>query len=239
MKERLISIRQAGAALLALVLASALSCGLAAVRKFYVGKIAYGFFFWNLILAWIPLVASLVFYRFASRQSRRWVAMTAIGVVWFLFFPNAPYIVTDIVHLRERPPVPYWYDIIAMMAFAQTGLFLGYLSLYLMQEVVRAWLGRWAGWVFALAMLGLSAFGIYLGRFLRWNSWDALTDPIDTITNAARIADPRHSPQALAFSATFFAFSLVCYLIVYSFTHLHGWAARAEEKLVAVARDLR
>ena len=227
MKERLISVRQTWAAILALVLASALSCGLALLRATYYGRIAYGFFFWNLILAWVPVGAALAFYALASRRSRRWLLMLCIGVVWFLFFPNAPYIVTDIVHLRERPPTPYWYDIIAIMAFAQTGLFLGYLSLYLMQEVIRAWLGRWTGWVFALAMLGLSSFGIYLGRFLRWNSWDALLDPLDTLRNAARVANPWNDPRPLVFSATFFAFALVCYLIVYSFTHLHGWVTRA------------
>ncbi len=245
MKERLISVRQTWAAILALMLASALSCGLAIVRALRYEHIAYGFFFWNLILAWVPLVAALAFYALAARRSRRWLLMACIAVVWFLFFPNAPYIVTDIVHLHERPPVPYWYDIIAIMAFAETGLFIGYLSLYLMQEVIRAWLGRWSGWLFALVMMALSSFGIYLGRFLRWNSWDALTDPIDTIRNAARLVNPWNNPQPFAFSATFFAFSLVCYLIVYSFTHLHGWAQRAvhpaasTEKPVAVARDLR
>ena len=245
MKERLISVRQTWAAILALVLASGLSCGLAVLRALEYGHIAYGFYFWNLILAWVPVGAALAFYALASRRSRRWVLMICIGIMWFLFFPNAPYIDTDIVHLRERPPVPYWYDIIAVMAFAQTGLFLGYLSLYLMQEVIRAWLGRWPGWIFALAMLALSAFGIYLGRFLRWNSWDALVDPLDTLRNAARVANPWNNPQPLAFSATFFAFSLVCYLIVYSFTHLHGWVQRAaaksgpEEKTIAAARNLR
>jgi uncharacterized membrane protein len=76
-------------------------------------------------------------------------------------------------------------------------------------------------------MLALSSFGIYLGRFMRWNSWDALLSPIATIADAARLAHPGQNPQALAFSTTFFAFSLVCYLIVYSFTHLHAWVERA------------
>lgn len=227
MEERLISVRQTWVAILALVLASALSCGLTVFRALYFGQFAYGFFFWNLFLAWVPLVAALLFYAMAARRSRHWLVMLSIGIIWLLFFPNAAYIVTDIVHLRERPSVPYWYDIIAIMAFAQTGLFLGYLSLYLMQEVIRAWLGRWAGWAFTLAMMILSAFGIYLGRFLRWNSWDALLDPLGTIRNAARAANPYVSRQPLAFSATFFAFSLVCYLIVYSFTHLHSWTERA------------
>jgi uncharacterized membrane protein len=118
------------------------------------------------------------------------------------------------------------------MAFAQTGLFLGYLSLYLMQEVIRAWLGRWIGWLFALAMLGSSAFGVYLGRFLRWNSWDALVSPLATLRDAARVANPWNGVQPLAFSLTFFAFSLVCYLILYCFAHLHGWVQKASARPV-------
>jgi uncharacterized membrane protein len=245
MKERLISVRQTWAAIVALGLASALCGTLLVARALYWRQVAFPGFVWNLFLAWIPLGAALLFYGLAAQHRRSWLIMPAAALIWILFFPNAPYIVTDIVHLHQRPPVPYWYDMITIMAFAQTGLFVGYLSLYLMQEVVRAWLGRWLGWVFALVMLGLSAFGIFLGRFLRWNSWDALLDPVDTLVSAARLANPWNDPRALAFSATFFAFSLVCYLIVYSFTHLHGWAdgssrsRDAEEKAVAVAQDLR
>ena len=232
MKERLIPVRQTWAAILALILASVLSCALVAVRAYYAGTTAYLFFFWNLFLAWVPVGAALVFYGLAARQSRAWTLLLAAAIVWFLFFPNAPYIVTDIVHLRQIPPVPYWYDIVCVMAFAQTGLFLGYLSLYLMQEVIRAWMGRLAGWLFALTMLGLSGFGVYLGRFLRWNSWDALVDPIGIMRGVARVANPWNDAQPLAFSTTFFAFSLVCYLIVYSFAHLHGWVQKASARPV-------
>jgi uncharacterized membrane protein len=195
-------------------------------RALYARELLYGFFVWNLFLAWVPALAALLFYSLAQRRPTGRLTLLGIGIVWLLFFPNASYVITDIQHLYERPPVPYWYDMIAMMAFAQTGLFLGYLSLYLMQEVVRSWLGALAGWAFALAMLALSSFGIYLGRFLRWNSWDALQYPLDTLVNAARAANPWVSLQPIAFSVTFFAFSLVCYLIVYSFTHLHGWTTR-------------
>ena len=230
--ERLIPVRQTWAAILALVLASDLSCALVVVRAYYSGPTAYAFFFWNLFLAWVPLGAALLFYGLAARRSQKWTLMLGAAVIWFLFFPNAPYIVTDIVHLRPTPPVPYWYDIICVMAFAQTGLFLGYLSLYLTQEVVRAWLGRWLGWLFALAMLGLSAFGVYLGRFVRWNSWDALVSPVDIVMGAARVANPWNDVQPLAFSLTFFAFSLVCYLILYCFAHLHGWVQKASARPV-------
>ena len=216
------SARQPWAAVLALVLASALCCALIVVRAVYTRQIGFRFFLWNLFLAWIPLAFALVLHVRRERAVRVSWMDACCGVLWFLFFPNAPYIVTDLVHLHPRPGVPYWYDIIGVMAFALTGLFLGYLSLYLVQESVRERCGRARSWAFTLGMLALSSFGIYLGRFWRWNSWDALLDPLDTLAGAARLANPIANPQALAFSATFFAFALVCYLIVYSFTHLNG-----------------
>ena len=229
MRDRLIHSRQQWAALVALALASALCFGLVQMRALYSHNVVFTAFLWNLFLAWIPLTAALPVYALRKGRGRRWPIVLICFVVWFLFFPNAPYIVTDLQHLHPRPGVPLWYDLITIMAFALTGLFLGYLSLYLMQEVVRGWFGRGVSWAFALGMLGVSAFGIYLGRFVRWNSWDALTDPISIVTEASRIADPMRNPQALAFSGTFFAFSLVCYLIVYSFTHLHAWVDQSAD----------
>ncbi len=226
MKERLIPGRQARAALLALLLASTLCAAMIATRAVYSRQFTFVAFLWNLFLAWIPLLAALALYTLRARGVRRPVAGTCLGVIWFLFFPNAPYIMTDVVHFRVRPPVPYWYDMITILSFGLTGLFLGYLSLYLVQEVVRSWVGRWWSWVFAFAMLGLSAFGIYLGRFMRWNSWDVILSPLETLSDAARIIFPGPSREMLGFSVTFFSFSLVCYLIVYSFTHLHAWVER-------------
>jgi uncharacterized membrane protein len=135
---------------------------------------------------------------------------------------------------------------IVIMAFAMTGLFVGYLSLYLMQEG-HPFVARTLDWLgFALGMLGLSAFGIYLGRFARWNSWDALLDPVDTVVGRGASWRIRGATcSQLAFSATFFAFSLVCYLIVYSFhpsARLGNRAPQAappSEKPVAMAQDLR
>jgi uncharacterized membrane protein len=229
MKERFIPSRQARAALLSLILASALCSSMIAARAIYTrqtDQIVFQPFLWNLFLAWVPLMAAMPLYTLRARGAKRPIIGTGLAIVWFLFFPNAPYIVTDLVHLYERPPVPFWFDMLTIMSFALTGLFLGYLSLYLVQELVRSRTGRWTSWAFVFGMLGLSAFGIYLGRFLRWNSWDVFVSPLSTLGDAARMVLPPKDLQLLGFSVTFFAFSLVCYLIVYSFTHLHAWVER-------------
>ena len=88
-----------------------------------------------------------------------------------------PYIATDFVHLQRDPLAPYWYDAVTIAAFAWMGVLLGFASLYLMQTAVRQWRGAVAGWIFAFFAIGLGSLGIYLGRFLRLNSWDALEHP--------------------------------------------------------------
>ncbi|MCX6978997.1 MAG: DUF1361 domain-containing protein, partial [Verrucomicrobia bacterium] len=219
MNDRPIFLRQLRAVLLALSLASLLATSFIPLRLLWGGKLAYSFLFWNLFLAWIPLLTALLTYGLISTRTRPSLLVATSSLLWFLFFPNAPYIVTDLIHLHERPPVPYWFDIICVIASVQTGLFLGYFSLYLMQEVVRHLLGRAASWSFVLLVLALSSFGIYLGRFLRWNSWNALLEPLDTLRHAATVANPWNNPAPLLFSLTFFPFSLACYAIVYAFTH--------------------
>lgn len=140
------------------------------------GSLMYVFLWWNLFLAWIPWVAARAF-RASSR--RRAFAALQFGwfALWLLFLPNAPYIATDLLHLMPRPPVPLWYDLALLLSYAGTGLLLGYGSLIEVQTAVEERFSRMMGWIVAAGSLGLSGFGIYLGRFLRWNSWEVLTDP--------------------------------------------------------------
>jgi uncharacterized membrane protein len=131
---------------------------------------------WNLFLAWIPFLLAVAVYD-RWRRHGSGAAMVGLGALWLLFFPNAPYIVTDYVHLERTSDVPYWYDAVTVSAFAWTGVLLGFASLFLVQTVVRQWRGVVSGWMFAGVALALGSLGIYLGRFLRLNSWDALEHP--------------------------------------------------------------
>ncbi|RMG97009.1 MAG: DUF1361 domain-containing protein [Chloroflexi bacterium] len=154
--------------------ASVFSVGLEVMRVMYTGAPHYLFLIWNLILAWMPFVFAVG--AFVVRQKRPFSLLLA--GYWLLFFPNAPYIVTDLIHLRPTAVAPIWYDAILLFSFALTGLLLGLVSLYLMQLVIESWFGRMAGWLFVSGSLLLGGFGVYIGRFLRWNSWDIFTDPM-------------------------------------------------------------
>src|SRR5687767_13354522 len=98
---------------------------LLALRICYTGKPVYIFLASNLFLAWLPFMIS---NRLSSSQKlRNWQSYCLLSL-WLLFFPNAPYIITDFLHLKERDPVPLWYDVLLLFSASFNGLMLGFLS---------------------------------------------------------------------------------------------------------------
>ncbi len=205
---------------------SALAVAMVAVRVVYSGDGHYGALVWNLFLAWIPFGLALLVYD-GYRRGAGPARLVAGGVLWLLFFPNAPYIVTDLKHLRTWTGAPIWYDLVLVSAAAWAGLLLGFMSLYLMQAVVRRLLGALNAWLFALAVLALSSFGIYLGRFQRWNSWDVFFRPGALAGDLwTGLADPVEHGRTFAVTVVFTAFLGATYLVFYSF------ARSSEERLM-------
>jgi uncharacterized membrane protein len=217
-----------------------------AVRLWVSGRRGYGFMPWNLLLAWLPVAfaAAAVGAR-TDRAGGRWAA-AGWGVLWLLFFPNAPYLLTEFKHLApggvsERPlpdllfrlcldrPVPLWFDVLLVMTFAWNGLVLGFLSLYLVHRAVSARAGPAWGWATAAGAVGLGAFGITLGRFERWNSWDVLTRPHRLLADvAARVVDPLSHPRTAAATVGLAAFLLLAYLTLIALMRLHRGAVLRE-----------
>lgn len=164
--------------LAALVLASLLCALLIGLRIVHSRQVGHGFLLFNLALAWLPVSAALAAYNLRRGRSRiGHVLVIGCAAVWLVFLPNAPYLVTDLIHLQPAPGVPFWYDVIMLSTFAWTGLFLGLVSLVAMQAVVRRTSGQAVSWLFVLAAILLTGYGIYVGRFLRWNSWDVVLNP--------------------------------------------------------------
>jgi uncharacterized membrane protein len=200
-----------------------------AVRVAYSDNLHYTALVWNLFLAWIPFVVALVVYDRYERGSTG-LPLLAGGVVWLLFFPNAPYIVTDLRYLGSWDGAPVWFDVVLASAAAWAGLALGFLSLYLMQAVVRRLLGTLNAWLFVLGVLALGSFGIYLGRFQRWNSWDVFTQPGALLNDLqAGLSAPADQAKALAVTVLFTAFLGATYLVFYSFLSVSATFAREPE----------
>jgi uncharacterized membrane protein len=207
-------------ALSSLALASGLCIGALVARWVYSEVGAYSFMSWNLFLAWIPVVAAVAVYD-AQRRGARLAHLLPIAAIWLLFLPNAPYLLTDFVHLGSRSDAPLWFDIVLFGSFAWTGMLLGFLSIFVMQGVVRREYGPAWSWVLVAASLTLSSFGIYLGRSLGWNSWDFLTSPVALLEDVwARIADPLAYPRGLGMTAALTLLLATGYLTVYAFTRL-------------------
>ena len=184
------------------------------------GSTHYAFLIWNLFLAWIPFGIAYVTY--ITSISRRWLYLLipVSAFLWLIFFPNAPYILTDFQHLSYGGnEVPVWYDVILLIWFSFTGLFLGMVSLFLMQEIIRREFGRWFGWGFVVLVAVLTTVGIYMGRFLRWNSWDILGNPGGLAQfTLYYLINP--TPRSLIFFSLFAPFFLFVYLLLYAFGHL-------------------
>ena len=162
--------RETAMPVLALAFASVFCVVLVTARVLWTSNVHYSFLVWNLFLAWLPMVfALLCSERFHATRPWDW-RFLGLAAGWLLFFPNAPYICTDLIHLTTHFYKRFWVDLSLILLCALTGLVLGFVSLYLMQSVVQRIFGRAASWCFIALVAALSGFGIYLGRFLRFNS---------------------------------------------------------------------
>jgi uncharacterized membrane protein len=185
-----------------------------AVRALWSDSFIHKYMMWNLFLAWIPYLCALLMAMMHRYRAAAWQFLIP-SVVWLLFFPNAAYLVTDLYNLREFPPVPYWYDIAFFATLAWTGLLLAVASLHIVQRMVKESVGTFWSWIVVLLVVGLNGVGIYLGRFLRWNSWDIVTDPLPVIQDAITpFLHPMANRQPVAIIIVFSAMLLVVYLSV-------------------------
>src|SRR5436190_14174265 len=200
------------AVVVSLALSSLGCCGLVVLRNVHTGNPNFRYLIWNLFLAWVPFVLALLFYD-GQRRGMRASGLAALGALWLVFFPNAPYIVTDFVHLSRDSLSPLWFDGLTIAAFAATGLLLGLGSLYLVQSAVR----RKLGWIVVGTSLVLGSIGIYLGRFVRLNSWDFFTNPhYLAYLVRLRLSDPLGNPKLIAVVVTSTLMLAVAYLLVYA-----------------------
>lgn len=213
--------------------ASAAAVALLALRDLLAGQSAHSYLVWNLFLAWVPLGCAML----ARRWERSGGRAAGAGCAWLLFFPNAPYLVTDLVHLRPHSPVPLWADILLLQFFIWLALMIGFASLFEMQAIVRRRCGRRAGWGFAVLSLALAGFGVYLGRFERWNSWDVLVAPGSIWLDLWSVAtQPAAHARAATFSGLCFVVLLFAYLLVHALAGIVGAWPRETGGAPAVAR---
>lgn len=176
-------------------------------------SLTYIFFVWNLFLAIIPLVLS----NYLFKQQKLGIKSIVIIFGWLFFYPNAPYIITDFFHYVERPPVPYWFDLLICISAVWNGLIIGLISLTQVEQFLLLHLKPIIVKTIVMASFFLCGYGIYIGRFLRFNSWDIIAD-IDGLFDASleRVIHPFHHTTTWGFTILFAAMMAVFYYTIKS-----------------------
>ncbi len=130
---------------------------------------------WNLFLAFIPWAISTIIIIYNLRSKKRLLVILILS--WVVFFPNSPYILTDLFHLTQRGGAPLWFDLVLILSFAWTGLLFGISSLMDIEQVLQNYMSKSKTMIATIVFLFVSGYGIYVGRYLRWNSWDLIVSP--------------------------------------------------------------
>ena len=178
-----------------LTLLSVFSFMLTVFRIVYSNSFEFISLNWNLFLAFIPWFLSSVII--LKKLENNKILLSLLMLAWVLFFPNAPYILTDLFHLGHVPNAPIWFDLIMILSFALTGLLFGFVSLLDIEKIFSRYLDKSKMVFVIIGFLFLSGFGIYVGRFLRWNSWDVFSQPLPLFSDILhRFANPLSHPKA-------------------------------------------
>jgi uncharacterized membrane protein len=166
-----------------LLLSSAFSVVLLLARMIVTGTIEYIFLPWNLFLAFIPywITNGLRKNLPAGRHGISWmenkIKLAVVLFIWLLFIPNSFYIITDLFHFTHVRTAPKWFDLLLLFSFAWNGIVAGIISLRRVEVILSSSFGKKAPLPVLFIVIWLCAFGIYIGRFLRFNSWDIITNP--------------------------------------------------------------
>jgi uncharacterized membrane protein len=165
-----------------LMLLALFSFMLVAIRIIATQRVFYGFLIFNLILAIVPFLVAFIWIAMPRLHTNKYLLLLGTAG-WLLFLPNAPYIVTDFLHFKKESAMPEWFDVLMLTSFSCSGLAFGFTSLSAMQQMWEFRFGRKLAAVTIFSGCLLSGLGVYIGRFLRYNSWDILHKPFALISD--------------------------------------------------------
>lgn len=205
----------------ALLLSTLVSAGLLVYGAWRSHSLDYGYLLWNLALAWLPFGLSLWLIRILKRELWSSWSGLIVSLLWLSFLPNSFYMVSDFIHIQNVQTSDVLYDVVMFTSFIFTGVVLGFSSLYLVhKEFLKRFSARASGSLIA-AILMLCSFAIYIGRDLRWNSWDILANPTGLIFDLSdRFLHPRNYGQMSLTVIIFFVLLASMYVVVWRTTQL-------------------
>jgi len=166
---------------------------------------------WNLFLAFLPWFFSTILTIYPKLQ-KNMLGLIALVFSWLLFFPNALYILTDLFHLQYKTSMPIWFDLLLILSFAWVGLMFGFMSLWDIEKIIGQRISTNFMPIVSLSLLFLGSFGIYVGRYLRWNSWDIIREPFNLFYDISdKILNPFHHPGTWGMTLFMFIFLSMIY----------------------------
>jgi len=193
-----------------IIISSAFNLMLLSARILTSGTLSYAFLAWNLVLAYIPFAISIWLTKHKELLNQRTIRVFAVSI-WILFMPNSFYILTDLFHLENMASGHPWFDLTLILSFAWNGILLGVLSIRKM-EMLLASKGKFISAVVICAVMWLNAFGIYIGRFLRFNSWDVIANPFTLFGEISEIIfNPYDYRYVWGMSFCFAVFMIILY----------------------------
>lgn len=206
---------------LTLILFSLFSLSLSVARMAFSGRPLYFFMAWNLFLAFVPWAISTIMesVHIANKILNR-VMMSLLLITWLAFFPNAPYVLTDLIYVGREKSAPIWFDLTMLLSYGFTGMLFGFISLASIQNRLKRRFGHVITGVIVVGLIYLSCFGVFLGRYMRWNSWDLVSNLDSVLADILKqVAHPLAHSSTWVFTLLFG--TLLC-LTYYGFLSFHS-----------------
>jgi len=206
---------------IALVGSSAASLGLYAAGALAGRGNLFGYLPWNLMLAWIALILALWLERILQRSLwSSWYALL-LTALWLAFLPNTFYMISDFVHIQEAGDIDLLFDVVLFSSFIFNSVILGYLSLGIVHRQLAKRLTAKTVTSLVTAVLFICSFAIYVGRELRWSTWDILTNPSSLLFDVSdRVLNPHEHPHTFTTTASFFVLLASMYIVMWQVVRL-------------------
>ncbi len=204
-----------------IILSNFVSVVLFGLRFIGTDKTQYWFMIWNLVLAWVPVFLALVLVKTLKKYSWKEPLPMLLTLLWVGFLPNSFYLMTDLIHLKSTGDIGILFDVVFFLSFIWNGLLAGLISLILVhRQLIKRRGTNFAGFVVGI-LIFLNSFALYLGRSLRWNTWDLLVSPTGLLFDISeRILNPLLYPQSIITTLTFFVLIGSIYAVIWNFAQI-------------------
>ena len=201
--------------LFSLITFSAIAIFLILLVEIYSSDYAFNYFIWNLFLSWVPLIVALRLVRVL--RHKLWSSWEALvySFIWLIFLPNSFYMISDLIHIADVTNFYMVLFAVAFMAIIASALVNGFLSVSLVQSQINKRVSRRSSEVIVMILFILSSYGIYIGRILRWNSWDVFLNPTSILYDLSnQIINLKNLGYTLMISFVFFVFLISSYYLL-------------------------